>query len=107
MDEKCTCTYLRVRNKKLIRTEKDGSGEAYIELNENGEWEFSLWLKKEMGTFFITFPHYYDELDKEKELSDEIKKQGIFNEHQKLYYFRVTEQQYNELSENYEKSVNE
>lgn len=91
--------------KKLIHTEKDGSGEAYIELNENGEWEFSLWLKKEMGTFFITFPHYYDELDKEKELSDEIKKQGIFNEHQKLYYFRVTEQQYNELSENYEKSV--
>jgi len=39
-------------------------GEAYIELNENGEWEFSLWLKKEMGTFFITFPHYYDELNK-------------------------------------------
>lgn len=93
--------------KKLIHTEKDGSGEAYIELNENGEWEFSLWLKKEMGTFFITFPHYYDELNKEKELSDEIRKQGFFNEHQKLYYFRVTEQQYNELSENYEKSVNE
>ena len=67
----------------------------------------SLWLKKEMGTFFITFPHYYDELNKEKELSDEIRKQGFFNEHQKLYYFRVTEQQYNELSENYEKSVNE
>lgn len=91
--------------KKLIHTEKDSLGKAYIELNENGEWKFSLWLKKEMGIFFITFPHYYDQLDKEKELSDEIRKQGIFNEHQKLYYFRVTEKQYNELSENYEKSV--
>lgn len=28
---------------------KNGLGEAYIELNENGEWEFSLWLKKRNG----------------------------------------------------------
>lgn len=39
-------------------------------------------------------------------ISDEIKQQGIFNELQKMYYYRVTEEQYDELTEKYIEALN-
>lgn len=39
-------------------------------------------------------------------ISDEIKQQGIFNELQKMYYYRVTEEQYDELTEKYTEALN-
>lgn len=51
---------------KLMHADKDGSGEAFIQLSESGEWEYSVWFKKEIhpssqGTeseywYFVTLP---------------------------------------------------
>ena len=101
---------------KLTHADKNGSGEAFIQLSESGEWEYSVWFKKEIhpssqGTeseywYLVSLPYYYTEKSEEMKISDEIKQQGIFNELQKMYYYRVTEEQYDELTEKYTEALN-
>lgn len=82
---------------------------ALFVLNDDGEWEYGVWFKTEYNEngfwYMVSLPRYYTQNGRVFNLDDKIKKQGIFDADQHLYYFLVTEEQYNELSEEYNNAV--
>ena len=94
----------------VLRREQITTG-AWIEwdflgLDKNGNEICSVWfdiwfyLDEEMDdmreVYIMTFPEYSD---RENEIPEDIKKQGY--NYYGTYIFRVTEEQYNELTEEY------
>ncbi|MDR1550297.1 MAG: hypothetical protein LBT06_17165 [Hungatella sp.] len=92
-----------------------GNGrDAFFMLNESGENDYFLWFKiegyrdseskKDNYCFMVTLPQYVNQYSQD-ELTKHMRNQASFDENQELYYFRVTEEQYNELTKDYFKSV--
>lgn len=52
------------------------------------------------SNYLVSFPVYAD-LEKQIELDDRIKRQGYYDESRELYFFHVTEEQYNELTKSF------
>ena len=79
-------------------------GNGFISLDKDGRYEYCIWFKVVGGSvylndgdgygYFISLPEYV-------ELSDEMKAQATYDEVDERYYFRVTNEQYIELTEKY------
>lgn len=83
----------------------DGKYLAFYELNSNGETEditfgISNWFNEEESLHMVTMP-VDAEGRNEKNVTEEMKTQGVFERSGGQWYFRVTEQQYDELMANY------
>lgn len=94
----------RIHGTKTLRWEWDGSRFSLSRVNENGEVVFGVYFLFE-GThsngktaFMVTVPFYED---KKIEITMDMKKQAYFSEEDGLYYFNVTEEQYDELTKEY------
>ena len=102
----------------LLGTKKIGySGnakDAFFMLDEDGEYDCTLWFKtdgyrdfetqKDSYIFMVSLPQYVDQYNQE-ELTEHMREQAVYDENQDLYYFRVTEKQYNSLTKDYFKMV--
>lgn len=102
----------------LMGTKKNGysgdAGKAFFLLNEEGEYDCFLWFKiegyrdlvskKDSYCFLVTLPQYVNQYNHD-DLTKHMKEQAVFDENQELYYFRVTEKQYNNLTKDYFDSV--
>lgn len=107
-----TPTLILMGTKKVAISGNARTG--YFLLNKDAEYEQYLWFKVEGYTdsksktdnycFMVTLPQNMSP-DTEDTLSESLKNQAMFDEHQQLYYFRVTEEQYNELTKEYIKAV--
>lgn len=97
----------------ILGTEKlinyGGNSEGIIKLNGEGEWEYAIWFEivgyEDRLWYMVSLPIYYEDNNMENSLNNEIKTQGFYDEDQHIYYFLVTEEQYNELIEEYRKAV--
>ena len=96
--------YERIHGTQALRLDWEEVRHRLCRLNENGEIVFSIYFLEEAThsngkvAFMVTVPFYED---KEIEITMEMKKQAYFNEEDGLYYFNVTEEQYNELTKEY------
>lgn len=102
----------------LLGTKKIGySGnakDAFFMLDEDGEYDCFIWFKtegyrdletqKDSCIFMVSLPQYVDQYNQE-ELTEHMREQAVYDENQDLYYFRVTEKQYNSLTRDYFKMV--
>ena len=97
-------SYERIHGTQMLQWDWDGMYHTLCELNESGEIVFGVYFMEEATwsngkeAFMVTVPFYED---KEIEFTMEMKKQAYFNEEDGLYYFNVTEEQYDELTKEY------
>lgn len=106
-----TPTLILMGTKKIAISGNARTG--YFLLNEHAEYEQYFWLKVDGYTdsvnnigifcYLVTLPQEQDQ----HVISEKMKAQALLDEHQNLYYFRVTEQQYNELASNLNKAIDE
>lgn len=84
---------------------KDDVSSVFVIKYDEGEWEYGVWFKTEYNKdgiwYMVSLPRYYTQSDKSFELDDKIRRQGFYDNSQHLYYFLVTEEQYNELTHAY------
>ena len=78
---------------------------AFYQLDMDGNIEceafgISNWLNEEESLHVIMLPEYRDE-EKKIEVTDIMKKQGVFERSLGRWFFRVTEEQYDELMKPY------
>ena len=52
------------------------------------------------NNYLVSFPVYTDQ-NKRIELGNEIKRQGYYDESRELFFFHVTKEQYNELTNSF------
>ena len=76
----------------------------FCQLDENGENEcvtffFADW-KADEELYVVMMPEYVEE-EKQIEVTEEMKAQGIYVRSDGQWYFRVQEEQFNEIAENY------
>lgn len=78
----------------------DGKYWHYEQYDQNGEVECETFLMRKFADTpcLVMVPKYTDE-EKEIEITKEMKAQGVFERGSGRWYFRVTEEQYNELIE--------
>ena len=94
----------RIHGTQTLRWEWDGVRYGLSRLDESGEVVFSVYFQLEgfwsngKVAFMLTVPSYEN---KEIEITMEMKKQAYFSEENGLYYFNVTEEQYDELTKEY------
>lgn len=96
--------YERIHGTLSLGNDWEGVRHWLWKLNASGEVVFDVYFLSEgfwsngKGTFMVTVPSYED---KEIEITMKMKKQAYFNEEDGLYYFNVTEAQYDELTKDY------
>ena len=96
--------YERIHGTQALRLDWEEVRHRICRLNENGEIVFSIYFLEEAThsngkvAFMVTVPSYED---REIEITMKMKKQAYFNEEDGLYYFNVTEEQYDELTKEY------
>lgn len=94
----------RIHGTQTLRWDWDGVRHTLCRLDESGEVAFGVYFMEEATwsngkvAFMVTVPSYED---KEIEITMKMKKQAYFNEEDGLYYFNVTEAQYDELTKDY------
>lgn len=101
-------SYYSLNGSGAIRWE-NGSGNVFYNLDENGEEVCSVFFmvrgtyskEKEQreNVYLVSLPKYTEKLKDEYE--ENITCQGYYDKGQSVYYFRVTESQYDELTEDY------
>ena len=84
------------------------SGDGFIRLNENGEYQFFVRFKVVGGSvyqndmeeygYLVSLPEYI-------ELEDDRKEQAVYDHADERYYFRVTSEQYEELTKDYFEAI--
>ncbi len=79
----------------------DGRENHFRKLDETGEMEYEVgfrWRSFESGmVYFVGTPRYAEE-SKNVEATEDMKNQCYYNRWTKVYYFRVSEEQYEELT---------
>lgn len=97
-----------IAGSRKIHYGSDDSFYIYREMKENGDTDFSVVFKTEVLEadkedwkyfYMVSFPEYRDQ-GKKIPVSEELKRQSCGIEGG-IYYFRVTEKQYKELTEEY------
>jgi len=101
-------SYYRLSGSRKIRWSRFGSSNAFYELDENGNIECSVSFfnyRQTEGqdmTFMVSFPKYWrSNEDDEREKEERVQNQGCFDESTKDFYYRVTKEQYEELTKDY------
>ncbi|MBD3920897.1 hypothetical protein H8B09_19175 [Paenibacillus sp. PR3] len=80
---------------------------AFYELNNNGDLICSVTFyskQDNIPVYMVSLPQYTNQ-DSQINITEELKNQAYFDEGQKLYYFRVTEEQFDELTKDYFNAV--
>lgn len=80
---------------------------AFYELNNNGELICSVTFYSKQDNspiYMVSLPQYTNQ-DSQINITEELKNQAYFDEGQKIYYFRVTEEQFDELTKDYFNAV--
>lgn len=89
-------------SQRIIWTE--GRENHFRKLDETGEMEYEVgfrWRSFESGmVYFVGTPRYAEE-SKNVEATEDMKNQCYYNRWTKVYYFRVSEEQYEELTEEF------
>lgn len=84
----------------------EGVQHSLCKLNENAEVEFGVYFCEESTwsngneTHLVTLPFYADE-SKQIDITLDMKKQAYYSEEDGLYYFKVTPEQYKEITSEY------
>ncbi|MBD5541713.1 MAG: hypothetical protein HDR00_11095 [Lachnospiraceae bacterium] len=105
-------SYYSLNGSGAIRWE-NGSGNVFYSLDENGAEVCSVFFmirgtyneesEQSETVYLVSLPKYAEELKNEYE--ENIICQGYYDKGQSVYYFRVTESQYDELTEDYYQAV--
>lgn len=87
----------------------DGSGTVFYNLDEKGKeiCSVSFMIRRSYNTiigprYLVSLPRYAEVT--KNDYDKNILKQGYYDKGQSIYYFRVTESQYSELTKDYEKA---
>lgn len=101
-------SYYSLNGSRAMRWE-NGSGNVFYNLDENGEEVCSIFFmirevyneESEEGevVYLVSLPKYAENI--KNEYAKNIICQGYYDKGQSIYYFRVTESQYDELTEDY------
>lgn len=92
---------------RKIQWDWDGMRYGMYELDENGEVTFDVYFLIEAfwsngnETYMLTVPYYNG---KPIDIPDEMKAQAYFSEENGMYHFKVTEEQFDEITEDYFKA---
>lgn len=92
---------------RKIQWDWDGMRYGIYELDENGEVTFDVYFLIEATwsngneTYMLTVPSYNG---KPIDIPDEMKAQAYFSEENGMYHFKVTEEQFDEITEDYFKA---
>lgn len=102
-------TYYSLNGSMSVRWE-NGSGNTLYKLDENGEEVYSVtfWTRgfynekteQDEVAYLMKFPYYSNE-SLQLEITDEIERQGYYIYGEMIPYFKVTEEQYDELTEDF------
>lgn len=108
--KKYETTYYELNGSRTVRYEDGGNTSGFYKLDENGKEVFSVFFEcrgygyteahEVKEAYMVALPQYSD-ADKQIELTEDIKEQGYFFTLAGQYYFRVTEEQYNELTKDF------
>ncbi len=103
--ERIQTPYETIQGTRLLRWNWDGLRYTLCELDENAELAMGVFFlifpySEDATSHLITVPTYYDE-SKQIHLTTEMKEQAYFCEDSQLYMFNVTEEQFNELTEDF------
>lgn len=96
--------YERIHGTLSLGHDWGGVRHTLCRLNEKGELIFGVYFLTEgcwsngKTAFMVTVPTYED---KEIEITMDMKKQAYYSEEDGIYYFNVTEEQYDELTKEY------
>lgn len=80
---------------------------AFYELKNNGDLLRSVTFYSKQDNspvYMVSLPQYTNQ-ERQIKITEELKNQAYFDEGQKLYYFRVTEEQFDELTKDYFNAV--
>jgi len=104
-------TYISLIGSKKVNWNRGGISHVFYQLDDDGEEKTTVFFffredynkKTDQGevTFFVAYPKYGKG---EIKITDEIKNQGYYTDSHQLYYFKVTEEQYDELTNRYYES---
>ena len=93
---------------KKIYWDHNGDRHAFYKLDDNAEVEYEAYFHQHYSTntetgqpetiYMISLPSY---TDKPLEIAEEMKINSYFDENLQVYYFRVSEAQYDKLTHNY------
>lgn len=86
---------------RKVQWNNNGNKQAYYMLNQEGEEEcetfgFELHYSEDTSLYMVMLPQYTDE-EKKIIVTENMRRQGVFEESSGAWYFRVTETQYNDL----------
>ncbi len=106
-------TWLFLWGSKTICYNHEGIRPMFYKLDENGETEFivSLLQREDFNqrisqaevVYLAAMPKYMD-IDKQIEITEEMRNQSYIDKGWEFYYFRVTEEQYYDLTDDYYKA---
>lgn len=97
--------YYRIFGSRKVAWIWDGAYLAFYQLDMDGNLEcltfgISNWFNEEESLHVVLLPEYSDE-EKKIEVTDIMKEQGVFERSLGRWFFRVTEEQYDELMKPY------
>jgi len=86
------------------------SGEVFYKLNKDGEEEYTVFFfsktnrnstTEQLEEIYMVGLPWYSNKENQVEITEDMKMQSYFDESHEIYYFRVTEEQYNNLTDDY------
>lgn len=103
-------SYFSLMGSRTILYDRFETSQTFYKLDEYGRIIYSVsFEERSYGkeeeeetqiAYFVLLPEYEEE-DKQIEITDEMKQYGYVDADTGTYYFRVTEEQYNELTEEF------
>lgn len=102
-------SYFSLMGSRTVLYDRYGTNETFYKLDEYGRIIYSVNFKERSygkegeetrTAYFVLLPEYEEE-DKQIEITDEMKQYGYIYSYTGTYHFRVTEEQYNELTEEF------
>lgn len=103
-------SYFSLMGSRTVLYDRFETSQTFYKLDEHGRIIYSVrFEERSYGkeeeeetqiAYFVLLPEYEEE-DKQIEITDEMKQYGYVDADTGTYYFRVTEEQYNELTEEF------
>ena len=103
-------TWFALNGSNSIRWDREGTRHVFYKVDQEGKEKFTVYFfeisyyneRKDCGEVacMLGLPRYANQNQK-TQFADEIKEEGYYDEGHAVYYFKVTEKQYEELTKNY------
>lgn len=114
-----TSLWIRLNGSKTLGWNREGTSQVFYKLDENGDEvytvsffereDFNRRINQAEVVYLVALPDYTDR-NEQIEITEQIREQAYYDRGQEWYYFRVSEEQYHELTKDYfkaEKLANE